>query len=284
MKFRTVSWLLLVIAYGYGCYPADEVMDNMQSATGSENPEEEFPIDEQPLEEFCDATITEDGEVVRPLQDLEDLVDVDLKEALHRLVDGHTVLSYSKAREAIFIPANGGVDVFDDTVECIYTGRKATVTGKLRPGGFNTEHSWPQSKGATGVAKSDIHHLFPSDAKANSSRSSLPFGNTDCLIQDKKSCKWENGGSAIGFTPGTNKKVFQVRPERQGDIARAQFYFSIRYQKAISDTEEKVLREWHLADPPDSRECIRNNRIQKLQKNRNPFVDRPDFVEKILNF
>jgi endonuclease I len=39
-----------------------------------------------------------------------------------------------------------------------------------------------------------------------------------------------------------------------------------------------ALIEWHLADPPDADERRRNDGIEELQGNRNPFVDHPEWV------
>ena len=78
--------------------------------------------------------------------------------------------------------------------------------------------------------------------------------------------------------------MFDVRPERRGDIARAHFYFSVRYLKPISSVEEPTLREWNKSDPPDERERARNDAIEALQRNRNPFIDRPDLVDQIDDF
>jgi endonuclease I len=78
--------------------------------------------------------------------------------------------------------------------------------------------------------------------------------------------------------------LFEVRPARRGDIARAHFYFSVRYAMPIGAAEESVLVAWHQEDPPDDRERERNDRIVRIQRNRNPFVDRPEFVGRISDF
>jgi endonuclease I len=78
--------------------------------------------------------------------------------------------------------------------------------------------------------------------------------------------------------------VFEVRPGFRGDIARAHFYFAVRYDLNIPPAEEVVLREWHCADPPDLEELIRNDLVENAQQNRNPFVDRPRLVDAISDF
>jgi endonuclease I len=219
----------------------------------------------------------------RPHKGIEHLRDDALKNALLALVKDHTALGYNKAREAVFTVAGGGVDVVGGLIECVYTGKQVPADGTTAPGGFNTEHSWPKSDGADAEpAKSDLNHLFPSDASANSHRGSLPFGVTDCATHG--SCTWSVGGSMIGPLVGGGGKVFMVRPAMQGDIARAHFYFSVRYGLSIPAAEELWLRLWNVADLPDARERDRAAAIEGLQSRRNPFVDRPDFVEQIGDF
>ncbi|WP_319024020.1 endonuclease [Vibrio navarrensis] len=42
-----------------------------------------------------------------------------------------------------------------------------------------------------------------------------------------------------------------------------------------------VLLEWNSQDPVDNFEFERNAKIQKIQGNRNPFVDNPHWAESI---
>ena len=39
-----------------------------------------------------------------------------------------------------------------------------------------------------------------------------------------------------------------------------------------------ILKNWHFQDPPDSWEIARNDFIDSLQNNRNPFIDSIDYV------
>ena len=90
----------------------------------------------------------------------------------------------------------------------------------------------------------------------------------------------------IGYADSTQQhiKFFDPPNEVKGDIARAMFYFSIRYKIQIHEPQETFLRLWHYEDPVSEWEIERNNRVFYLQFNRNPFIDYPDLVEKILNF
>ena len=116
-----------------------------------------------------------------------------------------------------------------------------------------------------------MHHLFPTDSKANSTRSSLPFGE----VSD---AKWAEGGSKCDL------KRFEVRKESRGNSARAMFYFAVRYEQKIGQTEEETLRKWNREDPVDAHEKARNDRVETLQGNRNPFIDNPEFVDQIADF
>jgi len=190
-----------------------------------------------------------------------------LIEELYKLVNNHHSVGYRDARHAMFTD----LDSVNGEVECVYTGRHLKTNSIPNSNNMNCEHTWPQSQGAVGVARTDIHHLFCTDSKANSHRSSLPFGTVT-------SPKWSQGGSSKG------NGVFQVRDENKGNTARAKFYFSVRYGKRIGSKEEAVLKQWHKADPVDADEIKRNNGVEKIQKNRNPFIDHPEFVEQISNF
>jgi endonuclease I len=91
--------------------------------------------------------------------------------------------------------------------------------------------------------------------------------------------------------------VFEPIDEFKGDIARALFYFAVRYEAMGShwndvtlDTSRylfyqdwyiKLLKRWHEEDPVTAAEVVRNDRGQNFQKNRNPFIDHPEWVEEI---
>jgi endonuclease I len=203
-----------------------------------------------------------------------------IREQLHAMVKDHVALSYFHARQEMF----GSIDVHDGLVECVYTGRRVAPDGTNAPGGFNTEHVWPQSKGAEQEpARSDLHHLSPVDAEANTMRASRPFGELACNDAGQTACAWQVGGSALESLQDPNAP-FEVRPERRGDVARAKLYFAIRYELPIEDEEETMLREWHDADPPDARERDRDDAIFELQANRNPFVKTPSLVDELDDF
>lgn len=223
-----------------------------------------------------------------PHQNLKGQSGAALAQALHQLVDGHDSLGYTKARQAIFVKSAGGIDFDNGEVECIYTGQRFKSSGNAIPKEMGVEHSWPQSLGADREpARSDLHHLFACESKVNSRRGNYPFAECDCSSAGC-GCSWQGSqGSKLGYDqrdPTCSRRAFDVRPTRRGDIARAQFYFSLRYLMPIAAEDEQVLRRWHQADPPDALERKRNAAVEKLQKNRNPLVDCPHFVALISDF
>ena len=193
--------------------------------------------------------------------------DESLKDALLRIIRNHTPIGYQQAQDEIFT----NIDNYDGYVECVYTGRKLKTNCEPDASNMNVEHTWPQSLGATGIAKSDLHHLFPADSRANGIRGNHPFAYVD-------SPDWEQGGSKSG------DRSFEVRPEQRGNTARGMFYFSIRYGKRIDPRQEETLKRWHKEDPVDAKEKERNDHIENIQHNRNPFVDHPEFVDRISDF
>ncbi len=215
-----------------------------------------------------------------PYTAVENLRDANLTAALRQMVKAnHRSLGYTGAKNALFGAL--GIDVRDSRVECVYGGALFLSSQLDESNGFNAEHSWPQSEfgSEASVAKADMHHLFPTEQKINSCRSNHEFGDTD---QPKAQCS--SGGSALGPGIGSGDLVFEVRPAKRGDIARSHLYFSVRYNLRIGPAEEGTLRRWHEQDPPDTQEKTRNDAICLQQSNRNPFVDRPEFVSYVSDF
>jgi endonuclease I len=189
-----------------------------------------------------------------------------LRSLLNRNV---TALTYGEARYILNItdrdPKNS------NNVILVYRG--TSVSGEWDGGiTWNREHVWPQSllgvdtnNSSTHVG-ADLHNLKPANPSENSSRGNKFF---------------DIATTTVSYLP---------RAEVRGDVARILFYMVARYdylslvnsnpityQMAKLDT----LLKWHLEDPVDDFERNRNNVIYQYQNNRNPFIDHPEFVEKI---
>ncbi len=152
----------------------------------------------------------------------------------------------------------------------------------------NCEHTWPQSRFTENHPRShqvsDLHHLFPTNSVANSVRSNYRFsevkGNNSNAL-----CSPSHLGQYAELYKGDYRSSFFEPPtEHRGNVARALFYFSIRYDIKISYEEEVYLRKWNDEDPVDRDEIDRNNEIYRIQNNRNPFIDYPFLAHMISNF
>lgn len=147
----------------------------------------------------------------------------------------------------------------------------------------NAEHTWPQSRfnpgSEVGTQKCDMHHLFPTDNKMNSIRGNLKFGEVDNPREVLK-CPI----AKIGRSSKSQNEIFEPPTKHKGNVARALFYFSIRYKLHIDPSEEAFLKKWNREDPVDSFESERNDRIEQIQGNRNPFVDHPELADAISDF
>ena len=78
-------------------------------------------------------------------------------------------------------------------------------------------------------------------------------------------------------------KSFEPR-QGKGAAARATLYFLLRYPKKIDEYQSQELQtllRWHKEDPPGLYEKHRNQAISELQGNRNPFIDHPDWADKV---
>jgi endonuclease I len=190
--------------------------------------------------------------------------------------------SYALARKYLFgeLHYNNGI-VTDVYCEQNYNSEHGVGYGKIPdPNFLNCEHTWPQSKFGTDyieAKKNDLHHLYPATAFANSARSNHPFGE---LRKKNFVC----GKSYKGKIIGSNEIGFEPSPKHRGNVARAMFYFSIRYEMPIDEKQEATLRKWHLQDPVDEFEFQRNKKIQVIQGNINPFILNPELVDTIENF
>ncbi|MBC7711714.1 MAG: endonuclease [Rhizobacter sp.] len=145
---------------------------------------------------------------------------------------------------------------------------------------MNCEHTWPQSKFSktfsADLQKTDLHHLFPADMRANSTRNNFPFADVDGKATHSNCLD-----SKIGNATGSDIRSFEPPIEHKGNVARAIYYFSTRYKMNIDATQAKYLKIWNAEDPVDQEELLRNEKIMKLQGNRNPFIDYPELVNRL---
>ena len=195
-------------------------------------------------------------------------------------------LGYNNARDVMYsVVDNDG----NNGVHGIYTDFTVFWTPGTDPSsniyqggsGINAEHVYPQSMGASGEpAKSDMHNLRPCRANVNSARGNLKFGesvdsNTDNWYKDAISQSNTPGSDIDDWSERDNGNVFEPRETVKGDIARIVFYFYTIYPNAdvnFFNSMKNTLYDWHYADPVDTWELDRNNKVKQEQGNDNPFI------------
>ena len=225
-----------------------------------------------------------------------------LLSALHDCIDGHTTLSYSSLEnyyDDTDLTADGYI--WDMYSTCKFTinddgGSQSSICVV-----WNKEHSVPQSWfGEASPMKSDLFHVYPTDARVNNFRSNYPYGETS-------SRSYIDGNSkALGYLGSSNfsgytGQVFEPVDQYKGDFARTYFYMVARYlDKNFNKSENgkvvftysgntaglttyaiNLFLKWHRQDPVSQKEIDRNNAVYQHQKNRNPFIDYPYLAEYI---
>ncbi|MBQ7530149.1 MAG: endonuclease [Paludibacteraceae bacterium] len=218
---------------------------------------------------------------------------------------------YSSLQNSMYAASSNPTDFVngsDKTMEDIYSSKpyKSSDNGSSASdcgAGWNKEHTVPQSwfNEATPM-KSDAFHVYPTDIRMNSLRSSYPYGENDA----SKGCsKYGYGSVGTSTFPGYNGTVFDPgeggeHGSYKGDLARTYFYMATRYRTTnftngsgntsftysggvadLTDYMKNLMLKWHREDPVSEKELKRNNAIYAHQKNRNPFIDYPELVEYI---
>ena len=203
-----------------------------------------------------------------------------------------TIRGYNTARDDFFWPrlyAFGGV-----TLYCSHTFPSEevhqTVGGRRLSNGaemLSVEHAYPAdwiaeanscpdrnncNVDAFQFAEADLHNLWPALQRINSSRGDRPLGDlpgegnrrfTDICPDYERS----SGAGAI----------VEPQDSAKGQMARSILYMAVSYDLPIRGSLDDLI-DWHDADPPDDEERWRNNLIEDLQGNRNPFIDHPETV------
>ncbi|MCK9235815.1 MAG: endonuclease [Acholeplasmataceae bacterium] len=216
-----------------------------------------------------------------------DLIGEDLIVALRTIL--HDDFQPVRYEDAKTILADADVSLTNETkVYNVYDS--ALVTREWDSVSWHREHVWPNSR--LGVPRvtaskrniaSDLHNLRTITQRVNSSRSNRFFteGSGSYYIAD-------NGG----WYPGD---------DHRGDMARIILYMVVMYEELtlIDDVtllnvdnfnyqlegavmgQLSVLLKWHREDPVDDFEMQRNQVIYETQGNRNPFIDKPEYVHLI---
>lgn len=214
--------------------------------------------------------------------------------------------------------ANAG-KIWDMYSDCLFTAGGSGSGGQCGNYSnvcdcYNREHSLPKSWfNEANPAYYDMGHIVPTDGKVNGQRSNYMFGEvsggetwgtgklgTSKSITTANTIK-NNGGS---ITTSLSSTAFEPADKYKGDFARMYMYMVIRYKPGNSDnvnlaasgdgqkmfnstdtyyglTEYSIalLLKWHRQDPVSQKEIDRNNGMEMVQGNRNPFIDYPILAE-----
>jgi endonuclease I len=233
-----------------------------------------------------------------------------LKAALHSIIRNHTVIPYT----AYWTDAWDALKVLDQdplnavNVRLIYSNGSVPAWDTAGDGNTSVtadswarEHLWPQSLGVggTGADTSDLFNLRPVRSSVNSSRSNRYYDQADPFHPVDPARTPPNCPECLYDYNNGQGGIWTPRPEEKGDIARAMFYMAVRYDGRDAETLDlelsdepdaatgafaylSTLLQWHLDDPVSETERRRNHLIYtQYQRNRNPFVDRPELVAKI---
>ena len=214
-----------------------------------------------------------------------------LKSQLHEIIDDHTVFSYNDLRSILQVtdadPESVGhmLLIYNRaSLDVAAIDPEGAIPGWDSGSSWNREHTWPSSRGlgSSGPDYTDLHHLRPANPSINSSRGNKNYGGG---YGEQAYGAVADGGSF--WYPGDADA---------GMVARHEFYMATRYDGVDSSTTDLELQtgdpsqetglgnidrllEWHYQAVPDDFELGRNQIIyDAYQGNRNPYIDRPEFV------
>lgn len=213
---------------------------------------------------------------------------------LHTKINNHTHLYYSNYGPAMVPPfLTRDTAGNQRVITCVYSGENKVYTEPFdwTATGYSREHTYchnwmPTDPSTTLPEYEDYHQLFPTNQNnANAIRSNYPLGEVVNATFTYMGCKL--GTDIHGHT------VFEPRDSHKGDAARAMMYEATCYTTVSNNSwalpnpisqsipygeDQNILKKWHYQDPPDAWEIARNDFVESLQGNRNPFIDSVQFA------
>lgn len=238
------------------------------------------------------------------------LTGLPLKTALYNIIKGHIVVDYDGLYASYVstdnLPTNKVWDMysikFDGTANYWFanTANSSDQCGSYNSEGdcYNREHSTPQSwfNGATPMY-SDLFNVYPTDGYINNRRADFPIAKVSSASYTS------SNGSKVGQCSscgGYNGNAFEVIDAFKGDFARTFLYMATRYQNVVSSWPSNsnecaavyagngnlvfhpwyitMLLSWCALDSVSQKEIDRNDAVYSIQRNRNPFIDHPEWI------
>ena len=166
---------------------------------------------------------------------------------------------------------------------------------------YNREHTFPQAWfNSTPPAITDLFGLYPTDGYSNAQHGNYPYSEVTTATYTSSNGSKLGTNTVPGFpTAGVPARAFEPNNDYKGDVARNYFYMVTRYETDIAswqlnsnaddvlngtswpsldDWYIQLLYKWHLQDPVSQKEINRNDSVYKIQNNRNPYIDHPEYV------
>ena len=225
-----------------------------------------------------------------------------LKAALHKLMDKKKVLKYGGKGPGYTWHGFWYTDRDPQTNECYnrYSDKKfyfeSTNTGNAIAG-MNIEHSFPKSWWGKekNDAWCDLYNLYPSDSKANSSKSNFVMGVV-VNVKEETGVGYDKVG--MGYADGRLVKMWEPGDRFKGEFSRSYMYMATTYQNlsfvseganqlqtgaypTLKKWSSDLFRQWSKNDRVDEMEIKRNEAVYKIQGNRNLFIDYPNLAEYV---
>ena len=178
-------------------------------------------------------------------------------------------------------------------INCFYTGYPYVFTPPFffdvnDPNYLSREHSYPYSwmgeASQDSANYSDLYLLYlVHQNKGNAVRSNYPMNNLKTVTMNFYGGKFGTD-SAGGF-------AYEPRDFAKGALSRSNFYICATYNRAGApftiptaneflgmNQDQNVLKRWNKQFPPNGWEIARHEYVASVQKNRNPFVDHPEWA------
>ena len=178
-------------------------------------------------------------------------------------------------------------------INCFYTGYPYVFTPPFffdvnDPNYLSREHSYPYSwMGEASQDSANYSDLFllylVHQNKGNAVRSNYPMNNLKTVTMNFYGGKFGTD-SAGGF-------AYEPRDFAKGALSRSNFYICATYNRAGApftiptaneflgmNQDQNVLKRWSKQFPPNGWEIARHEYVASVQKNRNPFVDHPEWA------
>ena len=170
----------------------------------------------------------------------------------------------------------------------LYCGYKFAVSGKAAGGQvINIEHIYPTSRMAEHAGcqnrmqcresknpvfmrmEADLHNMYPAWQTVITHRYEFRYGlvSGEDWRFDDCDFEWKSG-------------IVEPRQIARGNIARAMLYMHSRYDIPVEKNALALFKVWNRIDAPSKQEKVRNDIIERLQGQRNPYIDRPSIAEQ----